>query len=1029
MVIYKTNKHKPKFFRHLIKTVVYFIVTFLLLLSILASIFYVYRDKIGENILLKINDLQKGEVSFSEVSLSPFIHFPHMSVKLRDVIYLANPGDKHNSGNDTIGTLQSLYASIDIIDLINGKIDVSRITLEQGEIYLIKYPDSTINLLNAVGVYNNSDSKVNDKNEELTDTLKQDAGLDILLQKVELKDITFKYKDFTKNDSLEIKLENLKASFQYQSDSIQSTVKANIFLPGISLFEKLKIDNNYLQIQLAFLYDQNNEKIEIKPSSLNFEKAKFELAGSVDLKNDFDLDIKIDGSDTDFSFFKLWLSETGLKNLQSGKVYFSGTLKGPVKHNIPQMDFDFGFTDVNLHVPDANESISNLHLEGFFKSGRKNDFSEAQLQIKNLKGKLPGGYINAHLFLEDFVNPRFDILWDLKSNLKGLVKVMNINAIDSLSGEISIYDNTKGYYDPESCKIIETEAESSIIFDSLSMIITGVMNLECLDGELVRKLDTLEIFNLKCITDNSDLLINGTLYNIIYLILGDEKEIIADLNIKSKVFDLPQIFAYYPIVGKSFPYRIIDLDMDVKAISSTSKLLEFDYNPEIEFEIMQMEATIEDLFPPVTLIKGNVLLAEKEERIYMTFKDFDLAMAGSTMNADVEYFSPPINPDFISVEVIVSDLNPARIFYNEDDTISRWVDGNLNGFIKTELEFGLDTLVFEKFDIETGELSYYTNKDTFDISNLNIKANKIYYSTDGKALNPIITLSADAIIKAEKVYSNYFKVEDISYDLKVHSGIFTIKTEHFDFFGKKGEASYIISPFHEVPQYELKLAVKQFKVDEFMTKMLSDTILTGNMDIGLDVSFSGIEKEDIFSSINGTINLTGNDLTLHGFDLDNLIYKYNKSQHFSLVDVGAVLVAGPFGLAITKGSDFANLALGNMGETTNIGSFVSELDIGNGKINLKDVAFSTKNNLVAANGSINLTADSLDATIAVLDKNRCSVLSQSIYGSLNEPQQSEVKIIGTLLGPITNLIEGSIGKDCEPFYVGKLTHPVKDEKE
>ncbi|RLD60999.1 MAG: hypothetical protein DRJ05_03565, partial [Bacteroidetes bacterium] len=663
----KKNKHKSILFHRLIKVLAYMTIAFVLLISILTSVFYIYRDKIGEGILLKVNDLQKGEVSFSEVSFSPFVHFPHMSVELRNVVYIGNP-----FGNDTIAKIQSLYASIDVADLINGKINVSRATIEKGGIYLIKYPDSTINLFSALGLYGNNVILEDDKNGVIADSLKQGEVLDILLDEIDLKDISIQYKDFTKNDSLEIKLDKLRAFFQYQSDSIQCEIAINIDLQRIPLFKKLTLHQKRLQIQTAFLYDRNNEIIEIGPSSLVFEKAKFDLTGSIDLKNNIDLDFEINGTDTDFSFFKLWLSDTGLKNLQSGEVYFRGTVKGPVKNNIPLMDFDFGFTDVNLRIPDVAEGISDLHLEASLNSGSKNDFSEAQLEVKNLKGKLPGGYINAHLFLDNFVNPRFDILWDLKSNLTGLVKVLNIDAIDSLKGEVSVYDKAKGYYDRESGKIVETETESSIIIDSLSVVITDIMNIEYLDGDFTRKLDTLEIHDLKLITDNSDLSVNGTIYNLFYLILGNEKEILADLNIQSEVFDLPLIFAYDPRVGQSFPYRIIDLDMDVNAISSTSKLLEFDYNPEIDFEIKRMEATIEDLFPPITIQKGNVLLAEKEKRIYMEFHDFDLTLAGSTLNADVEYISPPANPDIVNIEVAISDLNPAKLFYNEGDSVSRW---------------------------------------------------------------------------------------------------------------------------------------------------------------------------------------------------------------------------------------------------------------------------------------------------------------------------------------------------------------------
>ena len=74
-------------------------------------------------------------------------------------------------------------------------------------------------------------------------------------------------------------------------------------------------------------------------------------------------------------------------------------------------------------------------------------------------------------------------------------------------------------------------------------------------------------------------------------------------------------------------------------------------------------------------------------------------------------------------------------------------------------------------------------------------------------------------------------------------------------------------------------------------------------------------------------------------------------------------------------------------------------------------------------------SDSLKVTVAVLDKNRCSVFSQAIFGSLENIQYTEPKLVSTMLGPVTNLFEGALGSDCTPFYEGRLKHPMlKDRK-
>jgi hypothetical protein len=58
-----------------------------------------------------------------------------------------------------------------------------------------------------------------------------------------------------------------------------------------------------------------------------------------------------------------------------------------------------------------------------------------------------------------------------------------------------------------------------------------------------------------------------------------------------------------------------------------------------------------------------------------------------------------------------------------------------------------------------------------------------------------------------------------------------------------------------------------------------------------------------------------------------------------------------------------------------------------------------------------------------LDKYGCSIFSQDVFGALNEPQTGDLKVVSTLLAPVTNLFSGIFGVDCEIFYDGSVAHP------
>jgi AsmA protein len=208
-----------------------------------------------------------------------------------------------------------------------------------------------------------------------------------------------------------------------------------------------------------------------------------------------------------------------------------------------------------------------------------------------------------------------------------------------------------------------------------------------------------------------------------------------------------------------------------------------------------------------------------------------------------------------------------------------------------------------------------------------------------------------------------------------------------------------------------------------MQTFLEDTVITGKMDFSMDITMSGNQWDSLVSKLNGDIHLTGKNLIMYGVDTDELLEKFKRSQKFTLIDVGAVLLAGPVGLAVTKGTDYASLIVLNSGEETLVTNLVSDWNIHDGKLIMQDVAFTTKKNRIAADGWLNFATDSLEITIALLNKNGCSIFSQDLFGSFDEPETGDIQVFGTILAPVTNLWDDIWGNDCEVFYNGAVKHP------
>ena len=157
--------------------------------------------------------------------------------------------------------------------------------------------------------------------------------------------------------------------------------------------------------------------------------------------------------------------------------------------------------------------------------------------------------------------------------------------------------------------------------------------------------------------------------------------------------------------------------------------------------------------------------------------------------------------------------------------------------------------------------------------------------------------------------------------------------------------------------------------------------------------------------------------------LDGYLSRYESSQNFNLVDVGALFFAGPLGLVLTKGYSFASL-LQESGTGSEIRTLVSEWKVERGVAHAQDVAMATKANRIALQGGLNFVDDRFDeVTLAVIDAKGCAKVKQKVHGTFQNPVVDEPNVFATLAGPALSLLEK--GRDlvrghCDVFYAGSV---------
>ncbi|HET7319320.1 MAG TPA: AsmA-like C-terminal region-containing protein, partial [Nitrospirota bacterium] len=341
-------------------------------------------------------------------------------------------------------------------------------------------------------------------------------------------------------------------------------------------------------------------------------------------------------------------------------------------------------------------------------------------------------------------------------------------------------------------------------------------------------------------------------------------------------------------------------------------------------------------------------------------------------------------------------------------------------------------LTVNKISISEGRLVYADEKsgekakaDNFDGTIRNLS----YGGTDGAG--PFKDISFDGDLRCKTLTINNFTLTNLVMRAAGGNGILDIKLVSMHVFSGTGKGSIHMDMTGSVPSYRVICTLSRCRVDEliqaFSSRKITEKSIEGLTDLSVDLTAQGKSADEAKQSLSGDVSLKGENLMLYNMDIDALIPKYERSQNFNLVDVGAFFLAGPFGPVLTKSYNFGSLYEELQGGKGNIRKLVSIWKVKNGVADAIDVALATKKYRIAMKGGLNFNNDRfVDVTVAVLDKRGCAVYSQKVHGPFNKPKIDKVSIVKSITGPVSNALKDAwkfMGGECKTFYSGSVAQP------
>jgi AsmA family/AsmA-like C-terminal region len=341
-----------------------------------------------------------------------------------------------------------------------------------------------------------------------------------------------------------------------------------------------------------------------------------------------------------------------------------------------------------------------------------------------------------------------------------------------------------------------------------------------------------------------------------------------------------------------------------------------------------------------------------------------------------------------------------------------------------------------------GALVYFdkVTSEKTELEEINLTIKDLPIADTSEDIIKHISFTGNMTCKA--VRKKHLRIDNVKSPIDAVKGVIYLIPLTMDIFGGKGEGDATVDMSEADTVYKINLKISKLDFAKLEESFGANEVVGGKGDFYASLTMKEKESHALMSSVDGTFSLRGDNLVIYTMDLDKVLSSYETSQEFNLVDLGAFLIAGPFGslsvVALHAYSPLSAVALkayrygdlysktrGGKGDIT---QFISHWKIKGGVADATDCAFSTRHNRVALKGKLNLVSERFDnVTVALLDDKGCIKFKQSVVGSFGSPQISGVSAVGSLGGPFSNLYRKAKsffrGGKCEVFYNGAVRQP------
>lgn len=713
-----------------------------------ATVLYINtkQNSIIKDHIADLNKTHKGFITIGNTHLSLFSNFPNISFKVDDL--KINETKKDNS--PVILDVKDIYVGFNLWDIIKGDYVLKSLIVEDGFFDIVIHEDKSINLLNALKSF--------DENET-----ESEEPIDFKLQKIKLHNLDIHKKDEGEHTDLETLIYEADGGFNIDNEVISGHIDTAFEMNLIKDGDTTYIKHKHFDLHTDLSLQKKSGILTIEPSGITMEHGDFELEGTVDTKNNVDLDLKIKGTKPNFDMFIAFAPEDLIPVLErynnSGNIYFNAIVQGPtLNQQVPFFDVNFGASEAFLENTNTGKRVHNMGFKGHFTNGNDRNSRTTTFSLEDMTANLEKGKFTGNVVISNFDAPEIDMQLNADFNLDFMADFLNLDEVDITSGDISLKMNFHDIIDidhPEQALNKLNQAYfAELKIDSLSLSSKDLpATLKKLNTHVVMhgKKATLNQFDM--LIGKSDVSITGYVSDLPAIVHHEATPVDAHLDIKSKLLDIAELtkFTATDSIKTGVDEQIKDLSAGFSFKALANAFTESKYLPKGEFFVDSLYAELKHYPHKLHDFHVDFLVDEKDLKI----KDF----TGFIDDSDFHFNGLVHNYGF-------------------------WLQKELNGDVDLDISLTSDLLRLEDIFSYQGE-NYVPEEyrhEEFEKLALHVNSSMHY--------------------KASKLHSIDLELDKLTTKMHVHplrfehfTGDFHYEDDHLvvkDFIGKIGRTSFNI---------------------------------------------------------------------------------------------------------------------------------------------------------------------------------------------------------------------------------------------